>query len=143
MVAVGDKVVVKATGASGAVSQSNGHASKVCGLWYLNDELQAASQPMKCGGGAPSYPGGAAGGAGMMVGGWSGGRPLKDADKEVWAQLCKTREAELGALGMPSSVSEQVVAGIKYSFMFDSGAKVIALSVPWMNKLEVLEFQKS
>mmetsp|Transcript_16370 Transcript_16370/g.28746 ORF Transcript_16370/g.28746 Transcript_16370/m.28746 type:complete len:124 (-) Transcript_16370:63-434(-) len=37
---VGDKVKVLSTGESGDVTMSNGHSFKVCGKWYLAEELE-------------------------------------------------------------------------------------------------------
>mmetsp|Transcript_77449 Transcript_77449/g.140846 ORF Transcript_77449/g.140846 Transcript_77449/m.140846 type:complete len:302 (+) Transcript_77449:27-932(+) len=44
MISVGDDAEVKGTGEQGKVSMSNGHAHKVCGRWYLTEELRMSSK---------------------------------------------------------------------------------------------------
>mmetsp|Transcript_84540 Transcript_84540/g.147127 ORF Transcript_84540/g.147127 Transcript_84540/m.147127 type:complete len:184 (-) Transcript_84540:68-619(-) len=43
MLTLGDLADIKSTGEQGRVSMTNGHAHKVCGKWYLAEELQKPS----------------------------------------------------------------------------------------------------
>ncbi|CAE7517628.1 unnamed protein product, partial [Symbiodinium pilosum] len=74
-----------------------------------------------------------------IVGGWTPPRDPTDEDLQVWTKVVTSVNTDLASKGTPATVSSQVVAGIKYKFMFEDGSKVIVLSVPWMKTLEVLE----
>lgn len=77
-----------------------------------------------------------------IVGGWTPARELNDDDLAVWTKVVKTVNTDLASKGTPQQVSTQVVAGIKYKFMFEDGSSVPVLSQPWTNTLDVLEVQE-
>eukprot|EP00439_Symbiodinium_sp_Y106_P042727 s5763_g5.t1 len=85
------------------------------------------------------------GGVGILasiVGGWTPTREPNDDDLAVWTKVVKTVNTDLASKGTPQQVSTQVVAGIKYKFMFEDGSSVTVLSQPWMDTLDVLEVQE-
>ena len=128
---VGDEVTIKATKIAGVAKQSNGHACKVGNLWYHIDELEVApktSTPVRCGG--PAYP--------VRCGGWNDAKAPGQEELEVWQKVTSEVQKDLASLGPPTSVISQVVAGMKYIFTFADGSKVTVVSVPWMNKVEVV-----
>lgn len=132
---VGDEVTIKATKITGVAKQSNGHACKVGNLWYHIDELEVApkaSTPVKCGGpGAYPVPH-------PVAGGWNDAKAPGQEELEVWQKVTSEVQKDLASLGPPTSVISQVVAGMKYIFTFADGSKVTVVSVPWMNKVEVV-----
>ncbi|CAK8998038.1 unnamed protein product [Durusdinium trenchii] len=167
--AVGDEVLIRATQASGRASQANGHACKVGKVWYHIDELEVkpkvsdcppltcTAPPIRAGGPPPQRPGGYAGSE-MKIGGWSNLREIwakarraewvtlthpfqepSSEDLEVWSKVTTEVQKDLTSKGPPAKVESQVVAGMKYRFAFADGSSVVVLSVPWMNKVEVLE----
>ncbi|CAK8997970.1 unnamed protein product [Durusdinium trenchii] len=148
--AVGDEVLIRATQASGRASQANGHACKVGKVWYHIDELEVkpkvsdcppltcTAPPIRAGGPPPQRPGGYAGSE-MKIGGWSNLREPSSEDLEVWSKVTTEVQKDLTSKGPPAKVESQVVAGMKYRFAFADGSSVVVLSVPWMNKVEVLE----
>mmetsp|Transcript_120886 Transcript_120886/g.170044 ORF Transcript_120886/g.170044 Transcript_120886/m.170044 type:complete len:119 (-) Transcript_120886:79-435(-) len=77
-----------------------------------------------------------------IVGGWTPTREPNDDDLAVWTKVVKTVNTDLASKGTPQQVSTQVVAGIKYKFMFEDGSSVTVLSQPWMDTLDVLEVQE-
>jgi len=78
-----------------------------------------------------------------LAGGWSKYESLKNDDVAVWkkvvTQIQQHKNVQLGALGTPISVSQQVVAGINYRFQFSDGSTVQVFYQPWTNTLEVTD----
>mmetsp|Transcript_55982 Transcript_55982/g.105299 ORF Transcript_55982/g.105299 Transcript_55982/m.105299 type:complete len:179 (+) Transcript_55982:64-600(+) len=48
MIEAGSQAMVKATGEEGIVTMTNGHAHKVCGKWYLTEELKGKFEVDSC-----------------------------------------------------------------------------------------------
>eukprot|EP00437_Effrenium_voratum_P015743 CAMPEP_0181451242 /NCGR_PEP_ID=MMETSP1110-20121109/28589_1 /TAXON_ID=174948 /ORGANISM="Symbiodinium sp., Strain CCMP421" /LENGTH=144 /DNA_ID=CAMNT_0023575485 /DNA_START=44 /DNA_END=478 /DNA_ORIENTATION=- len=139
MLEVGDEVVIKATGKAGVATDANGHACKIGDFWYHADELevkpkQSFCPPMRCGGAPPQKPGGGH----QVAGGWTESREPSENDMAVWVTVTSEVDTSLASMGTPCKVSSQVVAGMKYRFDFEDGSQVTVVTVPWMNKTEVL-----
>eukprot|EP00435_Cladocopium_sp_Y103_P014524 s1511_g3.t1 len=136
---VGAEVVIKATKTPGVAKQSNGHACKVGDRWYHMDELEVKPRPVACT--APMKPGAPSGAypdRPMKAGGSTDARAPSPEDLEVWKRVTSEVNKDLAAKGPPTEVKSQVVAGIKYFFTFADGSCVTVLTVPWMDKVEVL-----
>lgn len=74
----------------------------------------------------------------MKAGGATDARAPSPEDLEVWKRVISEVNKDLVAKGPPMEVKSQVVAGIKYFFTFKDGSCVTVLTVPWMDKVEVL-----
>mmetsp|Transcript_64718 Transcript_64718/g.124847 ORF Transcript_64718/g.124847 Transcript_64718/m.124847 type:complete len:263 (-) Transcript_64718:127-915(-) len=82
-----------------------------------------------------------------VAGGWSKDESMDEEDLEVWnkvvAQIRRHKDIQLGALGAPVSVTQQVVAGINYNFKFSDGSTVQVFRQPWTDTLEVTDAEVS
>ena len=78
-----------------------------------------------------------------IAGGWTQSRDPTPEDLAVWDEVITKVNTDLASMGTPVEVTSQVVSGIKYKFIFSNGDKVTVYSVPWLQKLEVGEVEKS